>query len=296
MGRLPVGEGFPAGTRVNFSAGGANLAIVHASLVFWGLLLIPLAVFATAIHFLETWIQHRLVSRFGWRSVLVTGWLGTPIHELSHAAMCLLFGHRIDELQLFDPDLEDGRLGYVRHSYRRGNWFEEAGNLFIGVAPLLGGSLALVAVSLLFYPSAMTSVAEAVRQFSAAEIQPFPWGEAAEAVISSCWQIVSRGDPATLRFWIYAYLVVCIASHMAPSRSDYAGALRGAVVVGILAFLVTVLVFSLVRQSPATMAVSVLSLLAPFFAVAVLALALVGCSTLFVWILTFFFPVRWQKK
>ncbi len=120
------------------------MGIVESSLIFWALVLLPMAFFAIAVHWLEHFIQSRLATRFGWRSVLVTGWLGTPIHELSHAAMCLLFRHRIDEIQLFDPDVREGRLGYVRHSYRKGNWFEEAGNVLIGTAPLIGGSVVLM--------------------------------------------------------------------------------------------------------------------------------------------------------
>ena len=99
---------------------------------------LPLVLFAAMFHLIEAVVQRRLVERFGWKAALWTGWIGTPIHETSHAILCWVFGHQIDAIALFEPDSREGRLGYVRHSYQRGDWWQEAGNLFIGLAPLAG--------------------------------------------------------------------------------------------------------------------------------------------------------------
>ena len=130
-------------------------ATILNSLQLLVILVTPFVVFTLIIHRLERFTQHRLAQRFGWKSILWTGWLGTPIHEMSHVAMCIVFRHRIDDVALFEPDVQSGRLGFVRHSFTRANWFERLGNVFIGLAPLAGGALALAALLMMFYPQAV---------------------------------------------------------------------------------------------------------------------------------------------
>lgn len=256
-------------------------------LLLLGVLLLPAVLFALAIHALEHLMQGRLARQFGWRAVLWTGWLGTPVHEFSHALACWIFQHRVDEIRLFDPDLEEGRLGYVRHSYRRGNLYQEIGNVFIGTAPLLGGSLVLLLLTWLFYPAAIRTALDHARDLEFSSLGRSV-GQLWEAARSSLGVIL---DPANLlqpRFWVFCYFVLCIGSHMAPSRTDYAGSLRGALLLLALLAIISIGI-SAAGGAPHLIAWSLLQLVAPLWGVALLALAMCSLAAVVVVALTALF-------
>ena len=261
-----------------------------------GTFLAPFIVFALVIHWLERVMTMRLAERFGWRSVLWTGWLGTPIHELSHVAMCVLFRHRVDEVALFEPDRESGRLGYVRHSFKPGNWFEEIGNLFIGIAPLMGGSIALAILLWLFYPAAASAAIEAAR---------IP--QESTGIVNQIWfvstkiagEILSLANIRTARFWIFLYFVLCVGSHMAPSWSDYKGASRGVLMTAALLLGTTLLmafclpIFGIELN---TVISNFIGATGPLYAILGLTVFLCFLATAIVWLGTLLIPRFFQSQ
>lgn len=270
---------------------GITDAAIHALwLIAW--VAIPIVFFAWIVHQIERFVQVRMAERFGWKSVLWTGWLGTPVHELSHAAMCILFRHRIDDIQLFEPDLESGRLGYVKHSFRKGKWFEEIGNVFIGIAPLFGGSLALTLLLVLFYPDVSQSAVHKLKEIA-------PDQSVLRATLDTTFTVLQGicdwKNLFTLRLWVFIYLVLCIGNHMAPSGSDYRGASRGVWLLSALCFgLVLLLCFATgnsERLLPAAM-----EILAPFFAVLLLALILCSVAAIVTYLVTIPFPRIYHIK
>ena len=62
--------------------------------------------------------------------------IGTPVHELSHAVIALLFGFRITEFRPFILDPSSSTLGYVRYSYDPTNLLQQIGHFFVGIAPV----------------------------------------------------------------------------------------------------------------------------------------------------------------
>ena len=264
---------------------------VTTTLQLLAMLAIPLLVFAWIIHQIERLTQRRLAERFGWRSIMWTGWLGTPVHELSHAAMCLAFRHRIDEISLFEPDEEAGRLGYVRHSFRHGNMFEELGNLFIGIAPLIGGSIALSVLLWMFYPDAAL---QAIQQATSAETVHASLLDRLVAMTTGlCRHVFAPEHVGSGRFCGFLYLVLCIGSHMAPSPSDYAGARRG-LMIFVVVIVISTLLLALILQHNPQFAIWLVAAISALLSLLMLTVILCAVASAAVHVVTHLFPVRFE--
>ena len=156
---------------------------------------------------------------------LATGFIGTPIHELSHAIMCLIFGHKIQEIKLFQVD-DSGTLGYVNHTYKPKNLYHLVGNYFIGVAPLVGGSIFLYLMMWLLLPSSFTVTTILLEDLTQLQQDGLDLtflvylGKVMATVISSIF---------TYQFgWrsiVFLVLVVCMSLHMNLSQEDVKGSL-----------------------------------------------------------------------
>ena len=159
------------------------------------------------------------------RAVCVaTGFLGTPVHEASHALMCLLFGHKILKVRFFTPSAEDGTLGCVVHSYDRRNLYQRAGNLFIGIAPILAGTLLLGLLLRLLLPAMFTDLLAGVR---AADFTA-DFGGACRTLGRTFAGLFSYA--VHWQWWVFLLLGSFIGLHMTLSRADLAGALDGLIV------------------------------------------------------------------
>jgi len=255
------------------------------------IILAPFVAFAIIIHWLERITEGRLAERFGWKSVLWTGWLGTPIHELSHAFMCWVFRHKIKEIALFEPDQKSGRLGYVVHSFDTRNRFQRIGNFFIGIAPLIGGSITLAILLWMFYPGAARSALE----LTGADAQ----GDAIEKSIGITTTIfgnvINFRNIVTPRFWVFIYLVLCVGTHMAPSPSDYKGAWNGVFIFGTIliggAFLL-----ALAGVDADRMVNTMVGTMGPLFAILGLAVVLCSIAAVIVYAITGLLPQKYRTR
>lgn len=200
----------------------------------------PLLLFALLMNLIATRLERTSIALVGTKAYLVIfGWLGTAFHELSHAVFALLFGHKIDKIQLFKPDKETGTLGYVKHSYNPRNLFHQLGNFFIGVGPVLMGAAAIFALLYLifgivpndfpvftFSNEAITT--ETIRQWAT----QFPEG------LSVLFSSVFHNNQ--VRWWhitLMFYLLLSIGSSITLSRSDVKTAFWGLLMMVFLSFL-----------------------------------------------------------
>ena len=159
--------------------------------------------------------------RHGRAVSVLTGLIGTPVHEGAHALACLLFGHRIVEVRLFSLDPDDGVLGYVRHSYNPKSFYQRLGNFFIGTAPIVVISLFLAFVAYLVLPEMFFDVRDEL--FSADFSDGF--FPALGAFVRGFGAIFSYAGEG--RWWILLAVGMLFCLHMSLSRQDVKGALGG---------------------------------------------------------------------
>lgn len=172
----------------------------------------------------------------------VTGFIGTPVHEASHALMCLVFGHRILEIKFFQPEPSSGVLGYVRHSYNPKSIYQRIGNLFIGIAPVLVGALILAGLLYLLLPALFSDVAAELAAVDFIDDFSSSFGHIGRAFALMFSYI------GTWQWWVFVLVGSFIALHMTLSREDIKGALSG-LVTYVLIFLVADIVLALVSHA-----------------------------------------------
>ena len=177
---------------------------------------------------------------FGPTGFLWTGWIGTPIHETSHALFCILFGHTITDYNLFTYDEKKGQLGFVDHTFNPASRYQVIGNFFIGIAPLLVGAGILWLLTYFMLPHLNIRAA-----FNQLDInRPDTLLAQGVRIFEIIANALAKPDLWTdWVFWVYLYLVLCVGSHMAPSKTDLKAGGRGFLVLLVLLLLTGSAVF-----------------------------------------------------
>lgn len=179
--------------------------------------------------------------------IIITGWIGTPVHELGHAIFCLIFFHKIDKIKLFDPNSGDGTIGYVIHSYNRKNIYHRIGNFFIGVGPVIFGSLVLYAAMYYLVPGIRNIFGEIEKHgaiISSMELSNWhvAWQSLLSSVKITIQALSNKSNFSQWQFWLFIYLSMSIASHMELSPSDLKSALSGFLNLALIIFVLNALV------------------------------------------------------
>ena len=176
--------------------------------------------------------------------IIGTGLIGTPLHELSHAIMCIIFGHRIDEMKLFQFPDEDGTLGYVNHSYNRRNIYHLIGNFFIGVAPILVGSVFIFLLMYFLLPNTFSEVLNVSTIYVSSKDNLLEGKFINE--LTASWEIIKTIfiDIKTGWPWfVFIFISLSIAQHMRLSPADLVGSLSGIPFILLLLFLLNLVFY-----------------------------------------------------
>ncbi|MBM7682948.1 hypothetical protein JOD43_003127 [Pullulanibacillus pueri] len=201
------------------------------SLIEIGSLIGILVFFGLVLGMIERVANRQLIATFGRKGVLVTAWIGTPVHELNHAVMCLIFGHKIIEIKLLQLRSSDGTLGYVSHAYNKRSFYQSAGNLFIGIAPIVGGVMVIVLLMHILVPEGFVPISQVFQNNVPDHAHFFSITLPAIGVMVKA--LFTLQHLFSLSFWCFLFLGMSISSHIALSKEDIRGARSGLLAVSI---------------------------------------------------------------
>lgn len=159
----------------------------------------------------------------------VTGFIGTPVHECSHALFCLIFGHRIEEMKLFQIDDGDGTLGYVYHSYNKKNVYHIIGNFFIGIAPILVITALLYLLAIPLAPEMLNGIFTSIGTLDVSQGFLNP--------LTVLWQVIVSifSSVVSFKWWIFVFIGTFLCLHATLSGADIKSTLGGgAILIGAL--------------------------------------------------------------
>ena len=156
----------------------------------------------------------------GWKGIIWTAWIGTPIHEIGHAFFAKVFRHKINNISIFQPNEASGNLGHVDHSFNPRSLYQKIGNFFIGAAPMIFGSVVLIIFLYFFVPNGKEVFAPLAEQQNS--ISGF-----ITSIIASLKNLFAPENISAWNFWLFLYISFAVSSHMAPSNQDQKGMWKG---------------------------------------------------------------------
>jgi len=193
----------------------------------------PAAVLGYLIHRSAATISFVIVRRLqaGVRGyVWAIGWLGVIVHELGHFLMALLFGFKVLGKKWVDFNPKSGSLGHVNVSPPK-NIYQQIGLFFIGIAPLVSGTLVIYLASRwLLGPEAFAPMreikgtTEVLQSGDALKDYLLQLAAHIGAVFDA---IFTEENVGNWRFWVFIFVALSVGSSMHLSRSDVRSLLYG---------------------------------------------------------------------
>ena len=176
----------------------------------------------------ERYSNRYLVRTFGPRGILVTAWIGTPIHEIGHLVQCFIWGHRVTKVKLLQLNSPNGVLGYVEHSYNLHSIYQQVGNFFIGLGPIFSGISSLILSMYFLVPQSYTAFQDQIQHhITVEEFDLSVLKTVAGAVLVIFKSLFTLENLINPLFWIYLIIAISISSHIALSKADIQGSVKG---------------------------------------------------------------------
>lgn len=184
---------------------------------------------------------------FGKLGLFISSFIGTTIHELSHAFFVVIFGNTITKYKLFPKISQIGNnepLGYVQYSYRK-NFIGMLSLFFIGIGPILGGPLVILVFLKLLLPTIYSNIYNSIIVNLAETNNIFIL--LINTVVTFIKSIFSLEILCNWKFYLFIIIASSIACHVTLSWADIKGAFKGflfiiigIVIIGIITLLLPI--------------------------------------------------------
>lgn len=240
-----------------------------------------IALFGYFLDKLEIIVHTKLYSVLGSNSVLFTAIIGTPLHETAHWLGCKLFGFQVHEVQLLRPTAykEDGILGFVKYSYAQDSFWQRIGCVFVGIAPMIFGSLFILLTIFLLKPEILYNIKDRVSKVDS-DNKDNHFFKSLWAAFAGFWTgLFSLKKWGWLRGIICLYIVCSISMHMTLSSQDIKSSVPGFGAVAII-FLVFAIITALIGTDYIVPGAKTAGFVASFLSIGLLADALLLGITL----------------
>lgn len=213
-------------------------------------ILMVLFILAGVFSYLGKKNSQSIYNCFGMKGLLVTGLIGTIVHELSHIIFCMIFRHEIVDYSLFRPFKSqfDGIMGYVNHRCDKSSPYQMVGNFFIGIAPIIVGTGFMIFFMWLLLPREFYMTYNTFNQNMTYLSNINSIEDSLNIYINIVLSIIHNLTPFKLHNWpkyiLFVYLMYSVTSHMDLSKEDIVNSKSGLFAFIILLFLLN-LIFSI---------------------------------------------------
>lgn len=216
----------------------ANLASILGIFVIFGFI----------FNLIENKNNQLIQQALGEKVIIFTGFIGTVVHEISHMIMALIFNHKIVKVELFRPRKykEDGILGFVRSTYNPNSIYQQVGNFFIGIAPMIFGTLTIWLLFIIFSNNIYTmflnymNIGLYTNYLQSSNYSGF-FNLLGHDVFLLLKTIFSFDYIFNVNHLIMLFLIYSISTHMTLSLADLKGSFKGLLVCFIVVFVITFL-------------------------------------------------------
>lgn len=204
-------------------------------------------VFGLVLGIIERETSKILFKSFGEKSIIITGLIGTTIHELGHYIMCKLFLHKVSGIKLFSLKIkDDNTLGYVNHSYNKKSPYQRVGNFFIGIGPIIFGTIVILILYRVLLPHSWDSMTS---NLNFGVPNGFKLNDFVENIFKNSLVIIksliTTENLLSIKFWVFLILIFSISNHMDLSPADIKNSIDGLIFIFIISFIICLVLFVL---------------------------------------------------